>query len=153
MPYLSITRLKLKSLYYLVPFSIHTEQIVSQIRASPGFLQGKLLGTLDLSMRTATLWASAAEMRSFHQQGAHRQVMGKLDAWSSEAAAGHQVVTGDTFPSWGEMNQWLRTTGNFFPLSQPSQHHRDRIIPTPKWIIFQHQIFPSASPSAKRSEG
>ena len=140
MPYLSITRLKLKSPLLLLPFLLKTEQVIHQIKTSPGFLQGKLLATLDLSMWTATLWVSEADLRSFYQEGAHRHAMKKLSLWASEATSGHSSVTTDMIPSWEEMRIQLGNTGRFHSLQQPSVHHLRQVIPPPTPTIMIRHI-------------
>jgi hypothetical protein len=140
MPCLSITRLKLKSPHLLLPFLLQTEQVIHQIRTSPGFLQGKLLATLDLSMWTATLWVSEANLRSFYQGGTHRHAMTKLSLWASEATSGHSIVTTDMIPSWEEMAVQLGKTGRSHLLQQPSMHHIRQVIPPPKFKIMIRRI-------------
>lgn len=145
MPHLSITRLKLKSPFLLVPALVQTEQVVSQLRASAGFLQGELLATLDLALWTATLWTSEQAMRSFYLTGAHRQVMAKLNDWSSEAVAGHQSIAENYLPTWPDMVSRLATIGYFAPLKQPSIHQRNQVIPPPRRILIHRQVTPALS--------
>jgi len=43
MAYLSMTRLKLKHPWYLLPYLIQSYRIIQQIRASEGFICGQVL--------------------------------------------------------------------------------------------------------------
>jgi Domain of unknown function (DUF3291) len=135
--YLAMTRLKLKSPRYLIPFWLHTEQVVKQMRASEGFVTGKLMGTLNLSMWTMTLWTSEEALRAFYLSGAHQNVMGKLSEWSSEAVAGHLAVETHQLPSWFEVRTTLCKIGCFAKLAEPSIDHNNGAIENPKIIIFQ----------------
>ena len=146
MVYLSITRLKLKSPLLLPSFLIHTEWIIHQIKTSPGFLKGKAIGTINLSMWTATLWQSEVAMRSFYRSGAHQRVMNYLNAWSSEAAVGHQVVDIQELPSWEEAGTRLCQIGYFPRLSQATWHHCHRIIPHPQFVVIDRSFTPRLNP-------
>lgn len=140
--YLSVTRLKLKSPCYLLAFLLSTEQVVSQIRASEGFLQGKLMATFNLSMWTMTLWTSEEASRAFYLSGTHRAVMGKLSTWSSEAVAGHITVESCQLPTWGNARMELCKIGYFAKLKEPSVDHENGIIQSPKFIIMNRSFTP-----------
>ncbi len=129
--YVSVTRLKLKSFVYLLPFLFHTEQIVKQIRVSENFLQGQLMATHNLSMWTMTLWASEESVREFYLSGSHQLVMGKISEWTSEAVHINHPTNLDQLPPWTEVTQLLANQGHFVHLTHPSENHLKRFIPQP----------------------
>ncbi len=147
MAYLSMTRLKLKSPLYLIPFWFHTQRVVKQMKASEGFLKGKLLVTHNLSMWTMTLWVSEEALHNFYLSGAHRLVMKKLSEFSSEAIAGHQEVESNELPSWEYVRNELCLIGYLGKLKEPSTNHKNRIILSPKIVILNIFLTPSKSVS------
>lgn len=147
MPYLSMTRLKLNSPLYLIPFWFHTQRVVKQMKVSEGFMKGKLLVTHNLSMWTMTLWVSEEALHNFYLSGAHRIVMGKLSEFSSEAIAGHQEVESNEFPSWEYARNELSRIGYLGKLKKPSVDHENRIISSTKIAILNIFLTPTKSVS------
>jgi len=143
MPYLSMTRLKLKSPGYLPSFLVHNGQIVKEIRVSDGFLKGKQGVTLDLSMWTTTLWDSYTNLQKFYRSGSHRKVMSQIDVWSSEAVSGHREVHSFDLPSWKSVGVLLAESGHFVNLEEPSLKHQQRIIQESKFPPITIPILPS----------
>lgn len=137
-----MTRLKLRSPRCLLPFLLSTEQIVSQIRTSEGFLQGKLMATFNLSMWTMTLWTSKEASKAFYLSDAHRVVMGKLSAWSSEAVVGHITVESCQLITWSDARTELCKIGKFAKLKEPSLDHKNGKIQSPKFILINRVLTP-----------
>jgi hypothetical protein len=135
MPYLSMTRLKLRSPRYLPSFLIYNSQIVEEIRVSHGFLKGKQSATLNLSMWTATLWNSYVDLQRFYRTGSHAKVMSQIDMWSSEAASGNREVYSLDIPSWQSIGLFLTESGHFLNLKNPSHKHQERTIQAPRFLV------------------
>lgn len=140
MAYLSMTRLKLKSVIYLLPFSIQNEQVIRQLRTSHGFLKGKELATPSLSMWTATLWNSLEDLRAFYLSGSHKEAMKNINQWSSEAVSGHQEVDSNELPDWDNIRLQLLNVGHFANLKEPSFAHQKGIILKPRFILTTRDI-------------
>jgi hypothetical protein len=141
MVFLSTTRLKLKFYNYLIPFLIQNEKVLHQIRQSKGFIKGKEMAALDLSMWTTTLWDSETSLKAFYLSGSHLQAMSKLDLWASEAVTGHRQINTLQLPSWYEVSRELSEIGHFIKLSNPSLDHKQQIINVPP-IVFTRSINP-----------
>lgn len=141
--YLSMTRLKLKSTAYLLPFFIQNEQVIRQLRTSKGFLKGKQLATPNLSMWTVTLWSSKEDIRAFYLSGSHKQVMKNINKWSSEAVAGHQEIDFIELPSWQEIRNKLIAVGHFANLEKASSAHSKRLISEPRFTLLTRFVFPT----------
>ena len=118
-----MTRLRLKSFLYLIPFFIQNEKILSQLRASQGFVKGKILAAPNLSMWTATLWASEQDLRAFYLNGEHGETIEKINEWSSDSAKYHQLTESDEIPSWENVRLQLIKSGRFQDLTEPSFDH------------------------------
>ena len=144
MPYLSMTRLKLKSVIYLLPFGIQNEQVIRQIRTSHGFLKGKELAALDLSMWTATLWDSQESIKAFYFSSFHKDAMKNISVWASEAVTARREI--DSFqelPSWEEIRNELMKAGHFTPLQDTSSAHNTKIITKPSPILLTRLLSPN----------
>jgi hypothetical protein len=120
--FVSITRLHLRSIWYLPHFFWMNERTVRQIRRSIGFREGRLLADSDLTFWTLTLWDSNAAMRAFRDSGAHRVVMPKLLTWCDEASVA-QMTDRAALPDWEEGHGWMRAHGHASKLRHPSPHH------------------------------
>lgn len=117
------------------------------MKASEGFMKGKLLVTHNLSMWTMTLWVSEEALHNFYLSGAHRMVMKKLSEFSSEAIAGHQEVESNELPSWEYARNELSRIGYLGKLKKPSVDHENRIISSPKIAILNIFLTPTKSVS------
>ncbi|MGK7890931.1 MAG: hypothetical protein AB4042_16495 [Leptolyngbyaceae cyanobacterium] len=151
MTYLSMTRLRLRSPLYLLPFALYTFRSVRQAQRTPGFLQGKIMFTADLAGWTALLWKSEAAIRAYVSAGAHGEAMNYTQQWASEAVHGHQVmdfarVAGTELPSWGAIAQSLSENGHFYSLPYPSVNHQKQVVPQPGFTFFHKSILPLAAP-------
>jgi hypothetical protein len=140
--YLSMTRLRLKSPLYLLPFFIQNEKIVSQLRASQGFVKGKVLAAPNLSMWTVTLWASDQDIKAFHLNGEHGETIEKIDEWSSDSARCHKLTESNELPSWENVRLQLIKSGRFRDLKEPSCDQTNRDIPKLGIFCLTRSLFP-----------
>ena len=89
MPFISLTRLRIRSIRFLPFFFIHTTRSMRQVRRAPGFLAGALLPDKHLTFWTMTAWDSEESMRQFMISGAHKAAMTHLIHWCDEASVTH----------------------------------------------------------------
>jgi|SRR5688572_11069041 len=127
----SLTRLHIRSVWFLPRFLWLNERAVRQIISSPGFREGRLLGERDLSFWTATLWDDEASMRGFRDSGAHRQVMPRLVHWCDEASVA-KWHDRDTLPSWQETYERMKAHGRASKVRHPSPRHATLDFPAPR---------------------
>jgi hypothetical protein len=123
MTFLSLTRLRIRSIRFLPLFFLHTWRSRQQVRRAPGFLTGALLVDRHRTFWTLTAWDSEQSMRAFMLSGAHKQAMPHLLNWCDEAAVAHWQQEADTLPTWPEADQRLRTTGRVSKVRNPSPQH------------------------------
>jgi hypothetical protein len=123
MPFLSATRLHLRSKLYYLPFLLYTWRSGRQARKSPGFRGGALGGDADGGMWTVTAWDLEASMREFRSSGAHRAAMPKLLNWCDEASFTHWTVETADLPTMDEAYQRLRSGGKISKVNHPSAAH------------------------------
>lgn len=131
MPYLTITRLRLKSRWMTPKFLIANEPIFQQLMNSDGYLDGKTLLDFGRGAWTLTLWKDAESMRNFYQSGAHRSMMPLLDHYADEGANRTVEVGQYTLPSWKKARDILAAGAKFSQLvrTDPSPNQLKQIIP------------------------
>jgi heme-degrading monooxygenase HmoA len=129
MPLVSITRLRVRSWRYLLPFLYRALQSARQAKAAEGSLAVSVLRQPRSVFWTRTVWISEEAMKSFMLSGPHRQVMRRLLEWCDEAAVAHWTQQSSEPPSWPEAHRRLQQEGRASKVNHPSEHHRAYQIP------------------------
>lgn len=132
MPFVSLTRLRLRSLRFLPGFALHTLQAQRQLKQATGFLSGKLLPDRNLTFWTITAWDSEASMRAYMTNGAHKRAMPHLLHWCDEASIAHWTQPEAALPTWDEADERMRASGRISKVHHPSPHHADLKYRTPR---------------------
>jgi len=68
MPFVSVTRLRVKSLFFLIPFMRANEASVKEIKVSKGLLKGKELIDKKLTFWTVTIWENEESMKKMWRE-------------------------------------------------------------------------------------
>lgn len=123
MPFVSVTRLRLRSARFLPGFFFHAIRSQRQLRRSPGFQAGSLLPDAGRTFWTLSLWDSAEAMRGYMLSGAHRTAMPKLADWCDEASVGHWETPEARLPDWREAEARMRRNGRPSKVRHPSADH------------------------------
>ena len=123
MIFVSLTRLRIRSLRFLPSFSIHLLRTLSQVRKARGFRCGALLADRHWTFWTLTAWDDAENMREYMTAGAHKKVMPHLLNWCDEAAVAHWTQTEEELPAWMDAAQRLRESGRASKVRHPSSRH------------------------------
>jgi hypothetical protein len=89
MLFISVTRLRVRSLGYLLQFGWQTLKSALQAERTPGLLGGRLLRNAKNAFWTITAWKDETAMKAYRRAGIHRSVMPKLLYWCDEAAVVH----------------------------------------------------------------
>ena len=130
MPVVSITRLRVRSWRYLLPFIYYSLRSSRQAKKSEGNLAVSLLRDVDNTFWTRTLWTTESAMKAFMLAGPHRQVMPRLLEWCDEAALVHWEQQTDQAPDWLEAHRKLQWEGRRSKVRHPSSaHERFQIRP------------------------
>src|SRR5437763_11496997 len=124
MPYVSITRLRVRSWRYLPQFLIQSIRAARQAKRAAGSLAVSVLRDADRAFWTRTVWRDEAAMRSFMRSGVHRRIIARLPEWCDEAAVVHWVQAADEPPSWPEAYRRLQREGRRSRVSDPSAAQR-----------------------------
>jgi hypothetical protein len=132
MPFVSVTRLRVRSRRYVPSFFVGALRAALQARRAPGSLAVLLLRDAHFSFWTCTLWTDEAAMRSFMRSGRHRRVMPRLARWCDEAALAHWLQDAGEPPSWPEACRRLRQQGRRSRVEHPSEAQTRFDIPVPR---------------------
>lgn len=132
MPFVSVTRLRLRSARYLLPFMIYAAMSSRQARRSKGNLAVKILRDANRAFWTFTAWHKEEDMRSFMMAGCHRRAMPKLLDWCDEASVAHWSQVASELPGWDQAHRKLVEQGRPSKVRFPSSDHLARRIPEPR---------------------
>jgi hypothetical protein len=132
MPFVSITRLRVRRWRYLPQFLFQSILAARQAKRATGSLAVSVLRDADRAFWTRTVWRDEPAMRSFMQSGVHRWIMARLPEWCDEAALVHWVQDTNEPPSWAEAHRRLQSEGRRSSVSHPSEAQRRFEIPEPR---------------------
>lgn len=146
MPFVSVTRLRLSSIRYLLSFMLYNFRAASQIKRSEGFLKGKLMVGRKLTFWTVTLWQDEQSMKKYRNSGAHLKAMPKLIKWSNEAFVVSWTQQTNDLPSWQQAYQQLQENGRPSKVNNPTKNHLTKQIEKPSdKNLLENQLYPTKS--------
>ena len=131
MPFVAVTRLRVRSWHYLPVFLVQSLRAARQARQAPGNLATGLLRDADRAFWTRTVWRDEAAMRGFMRSGAHRGIMPRLPRWCDEAALVHWRQDGAEPPAWREAHRRLLSQGRRSRVDRPTERQRRFEFPAP----------------------
>ena len=134
MPFISVTRLRIRSIRFLPSFAMDFLRTRRQVRHAGGFQGGSLLADRAWTFWTMTAWDSQDSMRRYMTTGAHRGVMPRLLDWCDEASVVHWNQPEETLPSWTEADRRMRESGRPSKVRNPSPQHATLSYRTPRTL-------------------
>ncbi len=140
MPFVSVTRLRVKSILYLIPFMRANEASAQELKLSRGLLKGKELIDKKLTFWTITLWEDEESMRGFRSSLSHRNAMQHLPKWCNEASYHHWVQEENEFPEWKTVSEKLFTEGKLSKVRNPSKAQVANQFPQIKWTKTERAL-------------
>ena len=129
---ISVTRLRLRSLRFLLPFIVYSFRSMRQVKRSPGNIAADAMRDQHGGFWTRSVWRDVESMRAFMTSGAHRQAMPKLLDWCDEAALVHWEQDTPALPEWDEAHRRLVTQGRRSKVRHPSPAHETLDVPVPR---------------------
>ena len=132
MALISITRLRIRSIFYLPQFFWGNELSARQLARASGFLGGRLLVDRHRAFWTMTAWEDEAAMRDYRNSGAHRKVMPRLLNWCDEATVVHWNQESPAMPDWREAYRRMISEGKVSKVYNPSPNHATKQFPEPR---------------------
>jgi len=123
MAFVSLTRLRIRSVRFMPQFILHAMRSQSQVKKAPGFQAGALLPDRSWTFWTMTAWDSAESMRAYMTAGPHKKAMPHLLHWCDEASVAHWEQAESALPTWTEADRRMRESGRASKVLHPSPEH------------------------------
>ena len=123
MPFVSVTRLHLRSFRFAVPFVVFSLRSINQLRRSHGFLRGWVGNEFPLGFWTVTTWESADAMRAFRNGRPHLDAMKKMMDWADEGSYAHWEQRDDDPPDAETAFRRIAAEGRISKVLHPSKRH------------------------------
>ena len=140
MPFVSVTRLRVKSIFFLIPFMRANEASVKELKASVGLLKGKELIDKKLTFWTITIWENEESMKGFRGSLSHRNAMQHLPKWCDEASYHHWVQEDNEVPDWDTISEKLYSQGKLSKVRNPSKAQIENQFPPIKWTKTERRL-------------
>jgi hypothetical protein len=150
--FISVTRLRLRSLRFIPGLYWETGKISRFLETAPGFLGGKLLADRHRTFWTMSVWKDAESMRAFRNSRVHAAVIPKVNQWCDEASVVHWETGDGRLPDWIEAWRRMIESGRPMPLTFQSTDHKARRIRKPR-TTNGRDIVPRPRPSRETTEG
>jgi len=145
MIFISITRLRIRSIWFLLPFLRTNQAALRQLKRESQFIKGKLLIDRKLTFWTMTAWASEKDMRAYRNSGAHLKVMPKLIHWCDEAHVAHWSQDNDALPDWHEAyRRIIAPEARVSKVHHPSKDHAAKSVAPPRYPSRLEQLLSPA---------
>jgi quinol monooxygenase YgiN len=132
MAFISVTRLRLRSVWHLPRFIWLTIPSAKQARMAEGNLGYDALRDAKLAFWTKTAWRDEAAMRAFMVSGAHRKAMPVLKEMCDEASGANWMQEGNALPTWQEAHRHIQEHGRWVFVVNPSENQQAKRSDPPR---------------------
>ena len=140
MPFISVTRLRVKSLFFLFSFIRANEASVKELKSSTSLLMGKELIDKKLTFWTITLWEDEDSMKKFRGSLSHRNAMQHLPKWCNEASYHHWFQEESECPNWTTISDKLYSEGKLSKVRNPSNAQITNQFPPIQWTKSERRL-------------
>jgi hypothetical protein len=123
MAFVSVTRLRVRSIWFLLPFTLATRRSRHQLVKAPGFIEGRLTIEFPFAFWTMTSWKSQEDMRRFRNAPPHLEAMRRLPHWCDEASYVHWQQRETQLPPIDDAYLLLRNQGSTSKVTHPTAAH------------------------------
>jgi len=151
MVFVSVTRLRVRSIFYLPQFLWYAWKSQRQAQRAPGLVAGQVTRDARNAFWTMTAWENDRAMEAFRIEGAHREAMPKLLDWCDEAALVHWTQQTRELPSWQEAYERLVKDGRPSKVKHPSAAHLSHHLPPPRPGELGRLFYPTRGRAAQAS--
>jgi hypothetical protein len=101
----SITRLRVRSIFYMPLFMLHAMRTMTQAQKADGVQGVETRFEKNNVVWTKTIWADEAKMKEYRGTGAHQIAMRILSEICNEAAVVRWQQADVELPTWEEAHQ------------------------------------------------
>ena len=119
----SITRLRVRSIFYMPVFMLHAMRTMTQAQKAEGVLGVDTRFEKGNVVWTKTVWEDEAAMKKYRNTGAHQIAMRLLSEMCSEASVVRWQQEETKLPTWEEAHQRILTEGKLSKVKHPSPLH------------------------------
>lgn len=121
MAFVSVTRLRIRSLRYIPLFMIYVVKTALQAKIASGNLGVRLRKTKGFTFWTLTSWHDQQAMSAYRSAATHQNVMPKLKLWCDEASVVNWSQESDAVPNWDYAVTQMLTFGRLSKVNKPSE--------------------------------
>jgi hypothetical protein len=123
MALVSVTRLRIRSWRYLLPFALYSLRATGQARRSAGFLGGWVGSSGNRAFWTVTVWTDEAAMKRYRDNGVHKAAMPKMLDWADEGAMARYEQPAPEPPDGAGSYTALLSRGRTSKVRRPTAAH------------------------------
>ncbi len=132
MAVISITRLRVRSWYFMPDFLLHSTRIARRAQAAPGNLGIETMRESGLVFWSKAAWRDEAAMHAFLDAGAREAALPRLNRWCSEVAVVFWEQETPRLPFWEDAGRRMQREGRTVPVKNPSDNQAAGRIPPMK---------------------
>ena len=138
----SITRLRVRSIFYLPLFALYAFRSGAQAQRAEGLQDFATRVEAWDTHWTRTVWREEASMKHFRNSGAHQLAMRLLSEMCSEASYARWQQETPEPPTWDVAHQHMLEHGTLSKVKHPSKFHLEGrtapIIDQVPWVAEAH---------------
>jgi hypothetical protein len=116
----SITRLRVRSIFYMPLFMLHAMRTMTQAQKADGVQGVETRFEKNNVVWTKTIWADEAKMKEYRSSGAHQIAMRLLSEICNEASVARWQQADTQLPTWEEAHQQMLINGKLSKVKHPS---------------------------------
>jgi hypothetical protein len=116
----SITRLRVRSIWYMPIFIVHAMRSMSQAQSAEGIAGVETRFEKNNVVWTKTVWQDESLMKKYRSSGAHQVAMRLLSEICSEASIVRWSQETPDLPAWEEAHQRMLAEGKLSHVKRPS---------------------------------
>jgi hypothetical protein len=124
----SITRLRVRSLWYMPLFMLHAARTMLQAQRADGIIRVETRFEMNHVVWTKTVWDEESQMKKYRVSGAHQVAMRLLSEICSEASYARWQQPDSTSPTWEEAHRRLLESGKLSKVKHPSAAHAAGVL-------------------------
>ena len=119
----SITRLRVRSIFYMPLFMLHAMRTMTQAQKADGVQGVETRFEKNNVVWTKTVWSDESQMKKYRGSGAHQIAMRILSDICNEAAVARWQQVNAELPTWEEAHQRMLSEGKLSKVKHPSTLH------------------------------
>jgi hypothetical protein len=116
----SITRLRVRSIFLMPLFMLHAMRTMTQAQKAEGVRGVETRFEKNNVVWTKTVWTDEAAMKTYRSSGAHQIAMRLLSEICNEASVARWQQADAQLPTWEEAHQQMLSNGKLSKVKYPS---------------------------------